>query len=217
MLDRSSLTNGTFLNAFRDVPGLTLWSEERLESSMQEMLAKRPPGQPVWIFAYGSLIWNPLFHFVESCQGVLEGWRRSFRMRLIAGRGCVKRPGRMMSLAPGGSTQGLALRMDEANLETELRIVWRREMLSGSYLPQWAPVHLFDGRTVLAIIFSANPSCPLHEEDDRVETVLPLIATASGPLGSNRDYVLKLSDALQELGLQDPYIDELSQQLQVVA
>ncbi len=217
MLDRTSLTNGTFLNAFKDVPGLTLWSEERLESSMRDILEQRPTGQSVWIFAYGSLIWNPLFHFAESCPGVLHGWRRSFCMRLIAGRGCVRRPGRMMSLASGGSTQGLALRIDEANLDAELRIVWRREMLSGSYTPQWAPIDLQDGRRVHAIIFTANPACPLHEQDDSVQTVLPLIAKASGPLGSNRDYVIKLREALEQHSLDDPYISELAHQLQVAA
>src|SRR5690606_21513069 len=86
MLGRSSLANGKFLDIFRDVPGLTLWDEERLEASMREAIAQRPPGHAVWLFAYGSLIWNPLFHFVESCPGTLDGWRRSFCMRLIAGR-----------------------------------------------------------------------------------------------------------------------------------
>lgn len=210
MLDRSSLANGRFLDIFRDVPGLTLWDEERLEASMREAIAQRPPGHAVWLFAYGSLIWNPLFHFVESCPGTLDGWRRSFCMRLIAGRGCVQRPGRMMSLVPGGWTQGLALRMDESNLEEELRIVWRREMLSGSYVPLWAPVQLQDGREVQAILFTANPDCPLHETDDRLETVLPLIAAAQGPLGSNREYVLKLDEALRQHGLQDPFIQELA-------
>src|SRR5690606_8034823 len=135
----------------------------------------------------------------------LDGWRRSFSMRLLAGRACLQQPGRMMSLVPGGLTKGLALRFAEDNLEQELRIVWRREMVSGSYVPEWAPVLLEDGRTVEAIIFSANPSCPLHDEDDRVETVVPLIATASGPLGSNRDYVLQLQQSLQQYGIEDAY------------
>lgn len=214
MLDRSSLMDGTFLAAFSDVPGIEWWTLEQIEASLEETLSRRPPGQAVWVFAYGSLIWNPLFDFEESCVATLHGWRRSFCMRLLAGRGCVQHPGRMMSLARGGHTQGLAMRLDESNLEQELRLIWRREMVSGSYLPDWASVQRQDGRTLQALIFSANPACPLHEEDDRLETVAPLIASATGPLGSNRDYVLQLDKALRQHGLEDEYVRVLAQRLQ---
>lgn len=213
MLSRNSLKDGTFLNAFKNIPGIECWSLEQIDASMYSVLARRPEGQPVWVFAYGSLIWNPLFHFDASCAATLNGWRRSFSMRLLAGRACLQQPGRMMSLVPGGLTKGLALRFAEDNLEQELRIVWRREMVSGSYVPEWAHVRLEDGRTVEAIIFSANPSCPLHDEDDRVETVVPLIASASGPLGSNRDYVLQLQHSLQQYGIEDAYIQQVAGRL----
>lgn len=215
MLDRNSLTDGTFLSALSSVPGIDWWTLEQIEASMQDMLSKRPAGQAVWVFAYGSLIWNPLFRSEESCLATLEGWRRSFCMRLLAGRGCTQNPGRMMSLTPGGRTEGLAMRIDESSLEQELRLIWRREMVSGSYLPYWAPVQLKDGRELQALIFSANPACPLHEEDDRIETVAPLIATAAGPLGRNEDYVFQLDAALRKHGLRDNYVATLARHLQV--
>ncbi|WP_269494867.1 gamma-glutamylcyclotransferase [Castellaniella sp. S9] len=213
MLDRKSLGDGTFLNAFKDAPGIEWWPDERIETSMQGMLAKRVPGEPVWIFAYGSLIWNPLFRFVESCPATLPGWRRSFCIRLLIGRACQRQPGRMMSLVAGGATDGLALRLDEKTLEQELRIVWRREMVGGAYRPDWAPVTLGDGRIVRAIIFSADPGSVLHEIDDDVETIAPFIASAKGPLGSNRDYVLQLDAALRRHRITDGYIRELAELL----
>ncbi|HLS43535.1 MAG TPA: gamma-glutamylcyclotransferase [Paenalcaligenes sp.] len=213
MLSRDVLSSGAFLSFFQDLPGFAQWPAERIEASMQEMLAKRPEDSPVWLFAYGSLIWNPLIHFTKRSTALLEGWRRSFCLRLVAGRGSSEQPGRMMSLASGGTTSGLAIQLDESNLEEELRLVWVREMVGGAYCPVWAPVTLADGRVVQAIIFTANPKHPLHEPDDALETVAPLIAQASGPLGSNRDYVLKLDHALQEHGLCDAYIHALAGRL----
>lgn len=212
-LDRDTLSSGEYLTSFKDTPGVDWWSEQRIEASMLDMLARRPGHGPVWLFAYGSLIWNPQFHFVESVPSLLEGWRRSFSMRLVAGRGSPDQPGRMLSLSPGAHTEGLALRLDEDVLEQELRMVWRREMVGGSYRPDWARLALTDGRSVPAIVFTANPDCPLHESDDSIDTVAPLIAQAHGMLGSNRDYVLQLDTALRERGIQDEYIQALAARL----
>lgn len=182
---------------------------------MRDTLRRRPQDGPVWLFAYGSLIWNPLIHFVESSLGCLDGWRRSFCLRMLGGRGNPEQPGRMMSLVRGGYTQGLALRLDETQLEAELRLVWSREMVGGSYRPEWADVVLADGRMAQAIIFTADPENALHEADDSIPTIAPVIAAAHGPLGSNRDYVLKLDTTLRSLGIQDEYIQTLAALLQV--
>lgn len=212
-IDRASLNSGDYLKSFKDLPGFECWSPEQIEASMLETLARRPSEEPVWLFAYGSLIWNPQFHFVESTPALLADWRRSFCMRLIAGRGCIKQPGRMLSLAPGDHTRGLALRLDEATLMEELRMVWIREMVGGSYLPQWTRLTLDDGRSVSSIVFTANPQSSLHEPDDGIDTVAPLIASANGVLGSNRDYVMQLDKALRTHGFQDDYIHTLAAKL----
>ena len=213
MLSRDALRSGAFFTLFQNVPGMEGWSRERIEHSMRETLAHRPDDSPVWLFAYGSLIWNPLFHFVESCPAQLDGWRRSFCIRMLAGRGSVERCGRMMSLVQGGCTQGLALRLDETQLETELTLVWSREMVGGAYRPDWATITLADGRAAPAIIFMANPDSALHEPDDSIDTVAPLIAAAEGPLGSNRDYVLQLDTILRRHGIEDAYVRTLAQRL----
>ncbi len=213
-LNRDALSNGKYLLSFKDTPGIEWWPRERIEASMHAMLARRPGPDPVWLFAYGSLIWNPQFYFDESIPAALEGWRRSFSMRLVAGRGSIDQPGRMLTLSPGGHTKGLALRLNEETLEPELGMVWLREMVGGAYQPNWASLALADGRTVQAIVFTANPESILHELDDSIETVTPLIATAHGILGSNRDYVVQLNTALQEYGLNDDYIQALAARLE---
>ncbi|WP_334070759.1 gamma-glutamylcyclotransferase [Burkholderia ambifaria] len=213
VLDRKNLSSGAFLNSFRDAPGIEWWSEERIEASMHETLARRPKNEPIWLFAYGSLICNPVFEFDESSLATLEGWHRSFCIRLVLARGSIEQPGRMLALEPGGSTVGVALRLPEQDLEQELRMVWMREMVGGVYRPQWSFITLEDGRTAHAIIFAANQDSDLYEGDASTDTVTPVIAAAHGRLGSNQDYVLQLDKALQRHGIEDVYIRELAERL----
>ncbi|HDR9224215.1 TPA: gamma-glutamylcyclotransferase [Burkholderia vietnamiensis] len=214
MLDRDTLKSGAFLTSFREAPGIEWWTEERIEASMHETLARRPQSEPVWLFAYGSLICNPLFEFEESHLATLDGWHRSFCIRLVLARGSIEKPGRMLALEPGGSTEGLALRLREEDLEHELRMVWMREMVGGVYRPEWSVVKLADGRTAQSIIFAANPDNALYEQDASPDAVAPVIAAAHGSLGSNRDYVLHLHESLRRHGIVDAYIRELATRLE---
>lgn len=79
-------------------------------------------------------------------------------------------------------------------------------MILGSYQPIWAPVTLFDGTDISAIVFVADPAHFQYEEDSRVESIAPLIARASGGLGTNREYVLRLDETLRDNGLADEYV-----------
>ena len=110
----------------------------------------------MWIFGYGSLMWNPALEFTESCTGTLVGWHRAFCLRLTAGRGTAHQPGRMLALKEGGRTTGVAYRLPEETLEQELTLLWKREMITGCYLPTWCQLDLDDGRTVNAIVFDCG-------------------------------------------------------------
>lgn len=213
VLDRQSLSSGAFLEAFKDTPGIEWWSEARIDASMRQVLAAREQGESVWLFAYGSLIWNPVFEFEESQLATLDGWQRSFCIRLVLARGSLEQPGRMLALEPGRQTSGVALRLREKELHQELRIVWMREMVGGVYTPQWSPITLEDGSHARAIIFTANRNNPLYEEEASPDAIAPLIAVAKGSLGSNRDYVLQLDQALRQHGISDHYVNALVQRL----
>jgi cation transport protein ChaC len=115
----------------------------------------------------------------------------------------------MLALRPGGHTHGVALKLPEASLDEELRLVWIREMVLGSYRPTWAPVTLDDGTQTHALAFVADASREQFEADSSVATVAPLIGSASGKFGTNAEYLFRLHAALNECGLHDPYIDAL--------
>ncbi len=63
------------------------WDDERLSASLQETLRQRPAGAGWWVFAYGSLLWNPLFPVAEMRVATLRGWHRRFRLWSLASRG----------------------------------------------------------------------------------------------------------------------------------
>ncbi|HEP9100157.1 TPA: gamma-glutamylcyclotransferase [Pseudomonas aeruginosa] len=210
MLTRELISTGAYLDSFQDLPGQPCWTQQRIDASMREALAQRPQGAPVWLFAYGSLIWNPLLKFVERQSAVLQGWHRSFCIGLFAGRGTYEMPGRMLALNTGGQSAGVAFRLDEKDLLEELGLVWVREMVHGLYRPVWGSIRLACGRTVPSLAFVAETSHAQYERDATIATTAPLIARASGHMGSNRDYLLQLEATLAEHGIVDEYIHALA-------
>ncbi|AUV46008.1 MULTISPECIES: gamma-glutamylcyclotransferase [Citrobacter] len=209
MLTRDFLLNADCKTAFGAIEESLLWSAEQRAASLAATLACRPDDGPVWIFGYGSLMWNPALEFEESCTGTLVGWHRAFCLRLTAGRGTACQPGRMLALKEGGRTTGVAYRLPDASLEQELSLLWKREMITGCYLPTWCQLTLDDGRAVNALVFIMDPRHPLFESDTRAQVIAPLIAAASGPLGTNAQYLFSLEQELVKLGMQDDCLNDL--------
>lgn len=94
-------------------------------------------------------------------------------------------------------------------LEDELTLLWKREMITGCYMPSWCKLELDDGRTVNALVFIMDPRHPLYEADTRTQVIAPLIAAASGPLGTNAQYLFSLDQELTRLGMKDDCLNEL--------
>ena len=209
VLTRELLQSGAFLEAFGDMPGQARWSMERIDASLHATLAGRPAG-PLWLYAYGSLIWNPLFRYEARQGALLRGWQLHFCLQLLAGRASPQAPGRMLALDAGDACAGVAFRLFDADLLHELRLVWIREMVYGSYRPIWQPVRLDDGQRVQALVFVADPAQPQYAADTSVAATARLIATAHGPLGSNLDYLLRLDASLIEHGIRDAYVHQLA-------
>jgi glutathione-specific gamma-glutamylcyclotransferase len=209
MLTRQAIHSGEYLDQFESLPHL--WTADRIENSLAETMKMRPTdADDVWIFAYGSLMWNPLVHFDRRQVATLYDWHRSFCLHMDIGRATPDVPGRMLALESGGQTEGTALKLSSTTLNEELRLIWIREMVLGSYLPTWAPVTLDDKTQTHAIAFVADTSLEQFAIDSRVETVAPLVASASGKFGTNAEYLFNLHAALEECGLRDLYIEELT-------
>jgi glutathione-specific gamma-glutamylcyclotransferase len=213
MLTRQAIHSGEYLDHFESLPNL--WTVDRIQSSLAETMKLRPAGTDnVWIFAYGSLMWNPMVHFDRRQVATLHGWHRSFCLRMEMGRASPEMPGRMLALESGGHAHGLALKLPLSTMEEELQLIWIREMVLGSYKPTWARVTLDDDTEMHAIVFVADTSRDQYAPDSCVTTVAPLVARAAGKFGSNAEYLFKLVAALSESSLRDPYIEELAGEVQ---
>jgi cation transport protein ChaC len=195
---------------------MRLLSDDELAASRAAALAGVDLSSGVWLFGYGSLIWNPAFHFTDRLIGTVYGYHRRFCLWTHLGRGCPERPGLVLGLERGGSCRGVAFHIAPGAVEEELAIVWRREMLSGAYLPRWVRVRTTIG-AVPAITFVINHA---HERyarflpDDRVAEV---IATAGGWLGPCAEYLINTVDHLAALGIHDRPLERLRRQVVLVA
>lgn len=187
------------------------WSHLLLDDDQlaRSLAAARPPDQACWVFAYGSLMWNPVFHPVERRPAVLPGYHRRFCFWIHAGRASPQQPGLMMGLLPGGSCRGLLLRIAPDQSETELKLLWQREMVTAAYVPRLLPVRTIGG-PVTALTFVANPRHPTFAGPLGIDHVARAIATASGPLGRNRDYLHRTVETLRQLGIPDRGLERLA-------
>ncbi len=185
-----------------------LTAEERA-ASLEQALARYAPGEEAWVFAYGSLMWNPALEFAESSACHVQGWRRSFCFWTPLGRGTPELPGLMLALERGGACEGVAYRLEPHQVRSELAILWNREMLAGFYRPEWVPATLRDGRTVTAVTFEVDPAHCQYCGDLPIERQAHHIAFAEGRRGACRDYLANTAAHARALGIHDPYIEDM--------
>ena len=191
---------------------MPLLSDDELAVSRAAILAGVDLSEGVWLFGYGSLIWNPAFHFTDRLIGTVYGYHRRFCLWTHLGRGCPERPGLVLGLERGGSCRGVAFHIATDAVEEELAIVWRREMLSGAYVPRWVDVRsaLGDIRAITFVINHAHERYARFLPDERVAEV---ISTAEGFLGPCADYLINTVDHLAELGIHDRPLERLRAQV----
>ena len=154
MLTRENIKSGYIRELIRRAdPDTRLLTDEELRASVRTILTPEMAGRDVWLFGYGSLIWNPAFHFVERRLGTLHGYHRRFCLWTHLGRGTPDCPGLVLGLERGGSCRGVLVRVAAEAAADELEIVWRREMVSGAYAPRWVTGRTAGGPVRAAPIF----------------------------------------------------------------
>jgi glutathione-specific gamma-glutamylcyclotransferase len=191
-------------------------TQEEREASLGEALKRYAPGDEAWVFAYGSLMWNPALEFAEAARCRVEGWRRSFCFWMPLGRGTPELPGLMLALEGGGACEGIAYRLAPHQVRSELAILWNREMLAGVYQPRWVPATLADGRTVTAVTFVVDTSHSQYCGDLPIERAAHHIAFAEGRRGACRDYLANTAAHARAIGIHDAYVEELVRRVAVL-
>jgi cation transport protein ChaC len=184
-------------------------SAEALERSLDAALAGRDARAPLWIFAYGSLMWNPGLAFVAKRVGTIYGFHRSFCLWSRINRGTPERPGLVLTLERGGSCRGLAFRLTGSTSRDELLALWRREMSMGSYHPRWLECHAGSDRFP-ALAFIVNRACSGYAGKLPLEATVQAIATARGKFGSSAEYLFQTQAALESHGILDARVKRLA-------
>ena len=201
-LSRETIKQGLLTQHVRDNAQkmqMRLSTEKDRNASIERIL-EMTNGHDVWVFGYGSLMWNPAFHYTDHCSALLRGYHRRFCFWTPLGRGTPENPGLMLGLITGGSCRGIAFRIAPDVVKQELGIVWAREMMGDVYQPNWFNLQT-DRGPVRAIAFTLSREHERYAGDLPVEVVTHHIATATGTLGRCMDYLVNTVTKLEETGV----------------
>lgn len=211
-ITRQTLRDGTFMERVRSLNGVTVPSDQEMDDAISIMLQSQPRLGPVWVFAYGSLMWNPAFEFEEAIIGTIRGRRRRFCLWTPYGRGTPNAPALTLALDNGGSTKGMAFRLPASREREELTLIWRREMFSGAYEAKWVFVEK-NGDRFPALTFVADRSKPSYAGVLDDESVYMHILASSGTLGTGREYLEKMISQLEKMRVRDETVTRLQKKL----
>lgn len=163
----------------------------------------------LWVFGYGSLMWDPGVRFAEVRRAFAPAAARRFILCDVNGaRGTHEAPGLMAALDHGAGCHGLIFRIPAERLESETFSLWSRERIAHAYLSRFIEVQTEDG-PVEALTFMANHERPSIRGDLTHAEQVHLIATGQGVLGTSFAYLESLARHLAEFDIKDPEVIRL--------
>lgn len=173
---------------------------------MNQTLIQTP--DPLWVFGYGSLMWNPGFVYERSCSALLKGYHRDFCIYSHHYRGTPEHPGLVLGLDQGGTCQGVAFLVAPENHEATINYLNERELTGYTYQPKTLALNL-GNETVMSYTFVADAHHGLYAGDLGLEVSARLIMEASGVNGLNRDYLINTIQHLEGVGFREDNLHTL--------
>ncbi|WP_267423563.1 gamma-glutamylcyclotransferase [Methylobacterium sp. GC_Met_2] len=187
-----------------DPSALAVLSDAELGPGLDAIVAGCE-GNAVWVFAYGSLMWNPEFPVAERRIGTVRGFHRRFCLLQRRFRGTPERPGVVLALDRGGLCRGIVFRLPNSEIREALMPVWRREMRGRGYVARWLPVATEAG-TVSALTFLANRASDRYAGRLSDPEIAEKIAVACGHKGPSAEYLFRTVEACERLGIRDRHL-----------
>ena len=209
-LTRQRLAAGSMIESLRaELPAdIRTRTEAEMDATLEAVLREHGSARDLYVFGYGSLMWNPAMDAVHARVARVQGWHRSFCLRTLFGRGTLQEPGAMLGLDRGGACHGLLFRIEAAKVRSELRLLWRREMFPGAYDARWVPAAA--GASALrALTFVVNRRHERYIGGHPMPDIARLICTGKGVLGSSRAYFDATLQTLDRLGIRDAGMERL--------
>ncbi len=182
--------------------------DDEVEAARLAFLADRLD-QDLWIFAYGSLMWDPAFRFAEVRRARAPNHARKFILKDNFGaRGSPETPGLMAALDDGTGCDGLAFRIGKDAVRHESGVFWRRELLGHAYRPAFAHVTTQFGE-VEALTVVANHGADVIRPDMTRQEQIRYVATGKGFLGTSLEYLENIAVHFEAMGIEDSEVSEL--------
>lgn len=192
-------------------PGWTPLSEDEFDALAHELAAEHPD-QPLWVFAYGSLIWKPEFDAIDHRRATAFGWHRSFCLKMTRWRGSPEQPGLMMALERGGRCDGVIYCLPNEERVLQIRRMLQREIRfrENVAMVRWIPVHTPQGK-MRVLAFWAGPTGERIASRLPLEEVAHVVARACGPAGSCAEYLFNTVSHLEQYGIRDQRLWQLQE------
>lgn len=167
-------------------------------------LADEADEGPLWVFAYGSLIWKPAFESVERQRATAFGWHRSFCLDIQRWRGSTEQPGLMMALEKGGRCDGVIYRLPDGEKPAQIERLLRREVDDHESIGsvRWLPMRTAQG-PLRALGFWVGVTGRGTSLNQPLEKVAKVLARACGHVGSGAEYLYNTVSHLEEFGIRD--------------
>ncbi len=191
------------------------YSDEKVESDRRDFVASHGPAD-LWVFGYGSLMWDPAFRFVEVRRARIDGYERRFCLLDQMARGSKDRPGLMAALDVGGFCEGLVFRIPRDLVDEETGYIWRRELFAPPYKPLMVDIGTAHGK-VQALAVVANRASEHICPDLTLVQQARFIGTGAGFLGTSRDYIEKIAAQLEVMCIKDQALLDLLAAVRAVA
>jgi len=172
------------------------------------------PGADLWVFAYGSLMWDPGFPYLASEPGLLRGYHRRCCIASTVYRGTPEQPGLVLGLDHGGSCRGLLFRVAAAAAPAVVDYLWAREMVTEVYRPRRLTV-VTAGEAWPALAFVVDRAHQQYCAGLCHQEVVTRIRAAAGQRGPNLDYIRHTLAHLRRLGIVDQGIEALARDLMI--
>ena len=159
----------------------------------------------MWVFGYGSLVWNPGFNVAEQVIADLPGYARSFCMRSVHHRGTDEDPGLVLALdlQDRAHCRGVGMRVATDEQDAVLAYLRERELISSAYLERMLEIDLQDGRRVEAVTYIVDAAHVQYCGGLDLEEQAQIISRAVGGRGPNTEYLYNTTAHLNELGIND--------------
>ena len=182
--------------------------DDARETIRRDALSEAPRGD-LWVFGYGSLMWDPAFYFAEVRRAWVDGYSRRFILKdTYGGRGTEEQPGAMAALDVGEGCNGLIFRISEDMIERETEILCRRELLGPAYTPTYHIAETDHGPET-TLMFVADHSSDSIVPDLTHDLQVEYLATGTGFLGTSADYLRGIVEKFEQLGIEDPETEAL--------